>query len=135
MGNKKRGSRTHGKGHGKSHRGAGHRGGRGKTGRGKHKKSSGHKFGKYGFNRPPKLVTENEVINIGRLDEIAHHLVETGQAEKEGETIIIDTKKLGIDKVLGRGDIQQNLKIIAENFSETAINKIEKAGGEAEEKQ
>ncbi|WGI17213.1 uL15m family ribosomal protein [Methanonatronarchaeum sp. AMET-Sl] len=135
MGNKRRGSKTHGKGHGKSHRGAGHRGGRGKTGRAKHKKSSGHKFGKYGFNRPPKLVTENEVINIGRIDEIAKHLVETGQATKEDDTITIDTTELGIDKVLGRGEINQNLKIIAENFSDSAIKKIEDAGGEVEEKQ
>ncbi|RZN60229.1 MAG: 50S ribosomal protein L15, partial [Methanonatronarchaeia archaeon] len=88
MGNKKRGSRTHGKGHGKSHRGGGHRGGRGKTGRGKHKKSSGHKFGKYGFNRPPKLVTENEVINIGKIDEIAEYLLETGQATEKDDKIV-----------------------------------------------
>jgi large subunit ribosomal protein L15 len=38
---------------------------------------------------------------------------------------------LGYNKVLGNGKITQPLKIKSPKFSQTALNKIENAGGEA----
>lgn len=133
---KKRGSRTVGGGSVKKRRHSGHRGGKGLAGSHKHRwmkisrKAPKH-FGKYGFTRPPKLQKSVKTINIGELDERAGELLETGIAEqKEGKTII-DTSRLGFDKVLGRGKISRPMKIIAKDFSESAKRKLEEAGGEA----
>ncbi|KXB02924.1 50S ribosomal protein L15, partial [candidate division MSBL1 archaeon SCGC-AAA261G05] len=49
--------------------------------------------------------------------------------QKEGKTIV-DVTKIGIDKVLGRGKISRSMKVIAKNFSKSAKEKLEEAGGE-----
>ena len=73
---RQRGSKTHGWGAKKKHRGAGNRGGRGMAGSGKR---AGQKkptilttygnsyFGKHGFHRPQKLLSEIKTINIEDL--------------------------------------------------------------------
>ncbi|OKY78908.1 MAG: Ribosomal protein L15 [Candidatus Methanohalarchaeum thermophilum] len=134
MTKKGRGTNTHGGGSGKENRGAGHRGGRGKAGGQKHEKYPQQKWGKQGFKRPQKLTKEKETINIGEIDQIAEHLVEQGKAEQKDQEIKIDVKELGAEKVLGRGKVKNQLKVIAEDFSNSAKEKIREAGGEAEEK-
>ena len=117
---KQRGHHTHGWGHKKKHRGAGNRGGRGMAGSGKradHKKISilqkyGTKyFGKYGFKIKDKK--ELKTINIYEIN-------------KSGQDIL-DLKNY---KVLGTGDINRKVKVIADKFSKKALEKIKKAGGE-----
>lgn len=134
MGNKDRGSTTHGKGAGKNARGAGHQGGRGKTGGQKHEKYPQKKWGKKGFKRPSKLLEEKETINIGKIDQIINYLVKEDKAEEKDDYIYLDSDELGINKILGQGKVTKKLKIEAEDFSSTAKEKIKKAGGQVEEK-
>lgn len=133
---KKRGSRTAGGGSSKKRRHSGHKGGKGLAGSHKHRwvkltKRAPDHFGKHGFTRPPKIQESVNTINIGELDENIGELLETDAAEKKDGKVIIDVTKMGVDKVLGRGDISQSTKIIAKSFSKSAKRKIEEADGEA----
>lgn len=133
---KMRGSRTIGGGCSKKRRGAGHRGGRGMAGGHKHMwtwivKYDPDHYGKYGFKRPQKTIYKFKPINLDFIDEKADELVLNGLADKENGKIVVDVTKLGYNKVLGKGKINQPLLIKSPKFSQTAINKIEEAGGEA----
>ncbi|MFH1364039.1 MAG: uL15m family ribosomal protein [Candidatus Aenigmatarchaeota archaeon] len=123
--NKKRGSRTHGRGHKKKARGAGSRGGRGQSGLLKHKKFKMFKecpnhFGKRGFKSLKQKGFKNHVaaINLNDLMRLA-----------EGKEIDVTT--LGYQKVLGAGNVSVAITVKAKMFSEKAKQKIEKAGGQA----
>ncbi len=133
---KLRGSRTHGYGSHKKHRGGGSRGGRGRAGMHKHKwtytvKYEPEHFGKKGFVRPRKVVKKPKAINLKELDKLAENLLEKGLAEKEGEKIKINVLSLGYEKVLGNGKLTKPLIVEARFFSEKAIKKLEEAGGRA----
>lgn len=118
---KKRGRDSH---LGRLHRGGGNRGGHGNAGAGKktggQKKSKyiklGIKLGHFGFHNP--TAAKVKAINVGEL-------------EKYAEKGVVDTKKLGYNKVLGKGNVKQKLTVKAEAFSKQAKAKIEKAGGQA----
>lgn len=136
---KLRGSRTCGGGNPKKRRGGGHRGGRGLAGSGKSKKTKadyvrinfpGH-IGRRGFKRPQKVVInlEKGVINVQELDEAITTYVEQGLARKKGDVFSIDLEKIGVSKVLGTGRVTRKLDVSAHAFSESAVSKIEKAGG------
>lgn len=126
-----RGSRTHGGGSQKKGRGAGNRGGRGDAGRKKHESANHPPIGKSGFKRPQKIVEEVEVSNVGDLDRSIETLVEGGVAEETDEGYEVDAGALGVDKVLGSGQVRNPLVVRADDFSDTAVEKIEEAGGEA----
>ncbi|MEK6934472.1 MAG: uL15m family ribosomal protein [Nanoarchaeota archaeon] len=121
---RQRGSKTHGYGAMKKHRGAGSRGGRGMAGTGKRadtKKPSvinkftlKNYFGKFGFKRPQKLNLKVKTINIGELN------------YKETD---IDLTKLGYTKLLGKGKLNKKHNIKVKSFSKSAKIKVEKAGG------
>ena len=135
---RQRGSRTHGGGSSKKRRGAGHRGGRGNAGRKKHEKHGQPPLGKHGFTRPDDLIDNVATINVGRLDEEAPGFIEAGLAEEEGDVIHIDAAAVidpdaDIDrvKVLGGGRVTRQLRVIADDFSASAQEKLEAAGGEA----
>ncbi len=137
MGNKKRGSGTHGHGSSKKNRGAGNRGGRGNAGRGKkakHKKFSGLKdkvLGESGFNRPKKLQKDVNSINLKEIDQKIDVFVEKGFAEKKKGKYVFDAEKAGFEKILGSGKLFNDIDIKAESFSETAEEKIEESGNKA----
>lgn len=131
-----RGSRTHGGGSSRNRRHSGDKGGKGQAGSHKHhwikvKTQETHHFGKYGFKRPPQLQKEVDTINVGELDECVDELLEDGLAEEEDDEIVINASELGFDKVLGRGQVTNQLRIIADDFSESAERKLEDAGGVA----
>jgi len=128
---KQRGSKSHGSGI-KKNRGAGNRGGRGMAGSGKRAdqkkptilKLYGKKyFGHYGFKRPQKTIVEFRGFNVGRLDELSLD-------KKENGKFVVDISKLGCNKLLAKGDITQDYKVIADYASAKAIEKIEAKGGE-----
>jgi large subunit ribosomal protein L15 len=131
---KQRGSMHHGWGIQKGHKKAGTRGGVGKSGGTRHEwmKSikEGRKFGKHGFTRPPRASPPQKAINIGELTEKADVLVKKGYGSKASGVITIDTTKMGVTKVIGKGKAKK-MTIIAESFSESAEKKIKKAGGVA----
>jgi large subunit ribosomal protein L15 len=129
---KERGSRSHGKGRGRSHnRGAGNRGGVGRAGSGKKgdaKKSLYWKdtkyFGKYGF----KGADAIEVINVGAIQARIEALINSGKV-KEGTVVALNLTELGYGKVLGTGAISAPVTITVEAASASAIEKVTAAGG------
>lgn len=134
---KKRGSRTHGYGAARKHRGAGSRGGRGRAGRGKkakHKKLTALKEEKgkgqrKGFSRPQqKSVT---TMNLMDIDQQLDQLLERGYAEKKGDHYVFDARQAGVDKILGKGQLNHKIDIKADNFSSKAKDKLAEAGCEA----
>ena len=58
-------------------------------------------------------------------------LVSRGLATKENDKIVIDVTAIGYNKVLGKGRISKPLTIKSPQFSQSALKKIEEAGGEA----
>jgi len=125
-----RGSRTHGGGTQKNRRGAGNRGGRGDAGRKKHEAKGHPELGKSGFKRPQKVVDEDEITNVGDIDRAVNELVDEGVIEEEDGGYVVDASDLGVDKVLGGGQVRNSLVVHADDFSASAVEKIEEAGGE-----
>jgi large subunit ribosomal protein L15 len=122
---KMRGERTHGYGKIGQHRGAGCRGHR-KVGRHKHLWSyvaayEPNYFGKHGFTSPQSLKRKEKTINVTKLEEIP-------TTQEKGETHI-NLTTLGYTKLLGTGKITKPLTIIVPSCSQTAEQKIKKAGG------
>ncbi len=136
---KQRGSKTHGWGSMKKHRGAGNRGGRGRAGSGKRAdqkkpsfwKSKEWKYGIYGFKTPKSR--KERTINVGHLNNILETLLQKGIAEKKQDSIFVDLSKLKIDKLLGAGTINKKVIIKVKSFTEKAKQKIEQAGGAIQE--
>ncbi len=129
---RQRGSRTHGWGQVGQHRGIGMRGGHGNAGRHKHKwtytlKHEPEYFGKHGFSRP--WVPTSETVNVGELDEQISTLLAHGVAEQAADGVAIDLDMLGVDKLLGAGQVTHPLIVTAASWSEAAARKIEQAGG------
>jgi len=142
MGSKKRrqrGSRTHSGGSHKNRRGAGHRGGRGRAGRDKHEFHNYEPIGKHGFSRPDSLIDEVAEISVQKLDEDAALLAADGVAESDGDAYVIDARDVvdaghdvDVVKVLGDGQVRNELVVTADAFSADAVALIEDAGGSAE---
>jgi large subunit ribosomal protein L15 len=133
---RQRGSRTHGGGSHKNRRGAGHRGGRGAAGRDKHEFHNHEPLGKSGFKRPEQVQEEVATVDVRELDEDAALLAANGKAETAGDGYIIDARVVvdeaddaDIVKVLGAGQVRNELTVIADDFSAGAVEKVEAAGG------
>ncbi len=130
-----RGKRTFGGGTHKNRRGGGSRGGRGNAGTCKHhfvrSMQRGLSFGKHGFKRPSSIVKDKVIVNIGEIDESIDQLITEGMAEKKGDAYHINLENIGIEKVLGSGQVTRPLFIKASEFSPSAKAKIEEAKGKA----
>ena len=126
--NKMRGSRSNGGGSVKRRRGAGNKGGKGTT-----VIENRYYFGKHGFKRPQKTIHKSYPVNLNFLNDKAEEFVEQGIATKEDDVIVIDVTELGYNKVLATGSLDIPLVVKSPAFSESAIEKIEEAGGEAVE--
>jgi large subunit ribosomal protein L15 len=141
MTNKKkrqRGSRTHGGGSQKNRRGAGHRGGRGNAGRETHEFHDYGPLGKHGFERPERVQDEVAEVSVQTLDEDAALLAAEGVAEDDGDGYAVDARdvvedgwEVDVVKVLGGGQVRNELTITADAFTAGAVEGIESAGGEA----
>ncbi len=135
---KKRGSRTQGYGRVGQHRKTSSKGMR-KVGRHKHLWSyvvryEPDYFGKRGFTSPKSLRQKVNVINVGKLDEIAEKI----SAKKQRGKFSIDLTSFGYTKLLGTGKITKPLIVKVTSCSKSAVEKIKEAGGkiliEAKEK-
>ena len=89
---RQRGSRTHGTGSQKNHRGAGNRGGRGAAGRKDHEKQLHGPLGKAGFTRPEDATLDVETVNARELDEDVPLLLSAGDAEETDDGIAVDAR-------------------------------------------
>ena len=135
---RQRGSRTHSGGTHKNRRGAGHRGGRGRAGRSKHEFHNYEPKGKHGFKRPQDIREEVLEIDVQKLDEDAILYVADDLAEETGDGYELDARDIVEDgheadvvKVLGSGQVRNQLTVTADAFSDAAEEKLEAAGGEA----
>ena len=141
---KMRGTRTVGYGRVGQHRKAGQRAGKGKTtGWKKSKKSYYLKqkelgfpdpdwdFGKKGFVRPQDIrrIYRVNTLNIKDLDLTIEDLTQKNIATKTGTTYTINLKDLNVQKILGRGEVNNKINITVDKASKRAIEKIESAGG------
>jgi large subunit ribosomal protein L15 len=127
---KNRGSRTQGYGRVGQHRDAGSKPNR-KAGRHKHKWSyvlryEPDYFSKEGFTSPKSLRQHVNVINVGKLDEIAEKI----STEKQEGKFLIDLESRGFTKLLGSGKITKPLTVKVGSCSKSAAEKIREAGGE-----
>ncbi len=129
---RKRGTTTY---HGarKKWKGSGHHGGCGMAGSGKradHKKSriinlyGNNYFGKQGVTSRGTKRNKKDVIN---LDDIEKNLDSLMKKFGNGKELVLKGYK-----VLGDGELKKSVVIKAKAFSESAKEKIEKAGGKAE---
>jgi len=112
---------THGRGK-KAGRGAGLRGGRGNAGLLKHRtmyqmKYMPDHFGRHGFKRPQKIISEDVTINVGQLEQTF-----------PGKTTI-DLGKEGYDKLLGGGNLHSKVTVTVPVATAKAVEKIQAAGG------
>lgn len=130
-----RGSRTCGGGTHKNRRGGGSRGGRGMAGGCKHHFVRNYKqgitYGKHGFKRPLSITSEKVIVNVGEIDEAIEQLVADGLAEQKGDEFHINLIEIGIEKVLGTGKVTKSLFVTSSEFSASAKQKLEGAGGNA----
>lgn len=134
---RQRGKRTRGGGTQKNRRGAGNRGGRGRAGRSKHEFHNYEPKGKHGFTRPPETRRSVTEVSLRSIDEDIALLAADGQVEETDDGYRVDARTLvdddGADavKVLATGRVTHELTVIADEFSENAVEAIEAAGGEA----
>ena len=84
---------------------------------------------KRGFNNI--FAKEYVAINVDVLNKFEDGSVVDAKAISDAG--IVKNTRDGI-KILGRGELERNLTVIATSFSKTAKEKIEKAGGKAEVK-
>ncbi len=128
-----RGSRTHGRGK-KAGRGAGKRGGKGNAGLHKHKvqymlKYMPDHFGRHGFKRPQKMVSAKITMNVGDLEQILDVMKAQGTAVEKDGKITLDLTALGIDKLLGNGQVSTPFEVLVSETTVLAKAKVEEAGG------
>ncbi|WP_336036533.1 uL15m family ribosomal protein [Halobacterium yunchengense] len=135
---RQRGSRTHGGGTHKNRRGAGNRGGRGRAGRKKHEQHNYEDVGKSGFKRPEKTERDVREVSVQTLDEDIAVLVADGVAEETDFGYRVDARDVAEDgweadvvKVLGGGQVHEQLEVTADAFTAGAVDLIEGEGGDA----
>jgi large subunit ribosomal protein L15 len=78
-------------------------------------------FSNYGFRK------EVQIVNLEKIDSLKIEKVDANILHEKGVIKKIDVPV----KILGNGDVKNPIKITADMFSESAIRKLEKAGGKA----
>ncbi len=142
---KKRGSRTHGWGAGKKHRGAGNRGGRGRAGmgkRGQQRKTLPLSQGKRpvgqiandnrGMVTVLKRVQKSQVLNLSDLQNNITKWTAEGKAEKTKTGYSVNLTKLKYTKLLSQGEVSDKITVTIPSVSAKAKEKLEAAGGKVE---
>ena len=114
--------RTHGYGQIGQHRHSGKQGGHGNAGLHKHKWSwliinDPDHFGRDPMRPPSYYIRPEKWVNIGQLDGIA------------GGSKALDLTSMGIDKLLGSGEVDGAYEVTVGSFTKKAQAKIEAAGG------
>ncbi len=109
-------------------------GGRGNAGLHKHKtmhvlKYDPMHFGRHGFKRPQKVVSAKITLNVGDIQERLDSFISQGYAVKKGEKVEVNLTDMGVDKLLGFGEVSLALDVKVAETSSRAKEKIEAAGG------
>jgi len=124
-----RGLRTHGRGI-KAGRGAGKQGGRGNAGLHKYKFKSmliyaPDHFGRHGFKRPPEIVENPRCINVGELDSLLPILEAAKAVQRTGDTVTADLSKVGVDRLLGGGEVVHPWSVYVAHATKHAKTKVQ----------
>ncbi len=128
----KRVGRGIGSGHGKT-AGRGHKGQNARSGGGVRPGFEGgqmplyRRLPKRGFNNPNRK--EYAIVNLETLNRFEEGTVVTPELLKERG--VVKNLKDGL-KILGRGELNVKLTVKAHKFSQSALSKIEAAGGQTE---
>ncbi|MEM3267241.1 MAG: uL15 family ribosomal protein [Conexivisphaerales archaeon] len=133
---KMRGSRTVGWGQVNQHRKHGAKGGHGHAGLHKHKWSwvvtyAPDYFGSHGF--APIRKRKQSWVNVGQLEEIAARMEEVKKLGTQDGLPVIDLVSMGVNKLLGAGNISRALLVKVSYCTGSAKDKVEKAGGKVQE--
>lgn len=132
---------THGWGARKKHKKSGHRGGSGMAGTGKRAdqkktlltKLYGHGyFGKQGITSKSTEKDKRQRINLKDIELNLEKYIREGKAKKTEKGYEINLPNY---KILGDGEIKNKLFITAFEASESAMEKVKKAGGEIKVKE
>lgn len=127
---------THGWGARKKHKKSGHRGGIGMAGSGKRgdqkktlitKLYGSSYFGKKGVKAKTSEKAKSMVINLGTIQSNLNNFLARGIAKEENKKIEINLSKY---KILGNGNFDLSVKIIAKEASKSALEKVSKNKGE-----
>lgn len=131
---RQKGSKTHGWGSMKKHRGAGHRGGRGRAGSGKGGDCKNPTFarmkkyfGRHGFTTKTRNIVVP--INAGYFDLHLEEMIASKKIVEEAGVYKIDCTALGFNKLLSVGAVKSKFEIKVEQATPKAIEKVEAAGG------
>ncbi len=130
-----RGTHTHGRGFKKKARGKGHRGGVGMAGTGKkagQKKSLViNEYGNDYFGKEIPLAGRNPnkipALDLRKVLDRLDSFIRNGKAKKNQEGYEIDLSEY---KILSTGNVKAKIVIKAKAASQSAIEKVRKAGGE-----
>ena len=129
-----RGSRVHGYGRvSGGHRKSGQRGGKGKAGKRDHhwiRTIQAGEIKKRGFTRH-SANRRIQSINVGDLDRSASNWVDKDLATQDNsDRIAVDLNNLGLQKLLGSGQISTPMVIQVDTATARAVEKVKAAGGE-----
>jgi large subunit ribosomal protein L15 len=131
-----RGTRTCGGGSAKKRRGKGSRGGVGHAGAYAHhfvwSLKRGIIKGQHPSKPHPYGRSDDTAMNVGELEEMLPELIVAGKAEEKDGGVYLDAEKLGIQKILGKGNVTKKLMLKVSKVSKTAQEKIEQVGGSIE---
>jgi len=86
-----------------------------------------NRFGKNGFVSKSKLIVNQ--INLVELQSAIDTYVKKGKAELKSDIYIINLADIKRNKLLGTGKVHKKLQITTVYASDSAIKKIQEAGG------
>jgi large subunit ribosomal protein L15 len=75
---------------------------------------------------------EDVAISVGGVSELLASLSNKGAVEELAGKTVVDLSKAGYSKLLGDGELTRPLTIKVHRASESAIKKVEQAGGAVE---
>lgn len=129
-------ARGYGSGNGKT-AGRGHKGQKSRSGKSLPLAFEGgqmpiyRRLPKRGFNNK-RFAKQYILVNVGELNDFADGTVVDLAVIREAKLVDVPHRHDGL-KILGDGELEKNLTVKAVRFTQSAKEKIEKAGGTAEE--
>ncbi|MCC6055221.1 MAG: uL15 family ribosomal protein, partial [Desulfurococcaceae archaeon] len=78
---------------------------------------------------PRKTTAKVMTINLTQLNEIVTRTLQSGSAIVEEGKVVVNLAALGINKLLGEGNIEYPVKVLVQSCSKKAQEKIKKVGG------
>ncbi|MCD6264277.1 uL15 family ribosomal protein, partial [Candidatus Bathyarchaeota archaeon] len=87
------------------------------------------RFRRIGFKPPSCIYKRPTTINVGELKDLIMKKIGAEKLAALSEPIAIDLEEMGFGKLLGRGSISIPVVVKVPSYTESALRKIEEAGG------